>query len=56
MNAEQEEMIDWHNEATAVIEDVKDHVKKIAISDKLITGQFKLQFFSDFLYCLKIFL
>jgi len=37
MSAEQDEMIDWHLEATAVIKDVKEHVKKIEISDKLIT-------------------
>lgn len=33
----EEDIIDWHSEATAVINDVKDHVKKIEISDKLVT-------------------
>lgn len=36
------EVIDWHEEARAVIKDVKDHVKTIAISEKLITGKFSL--------------
>lgn len=34
-----EDFIDWHTEALAVIEDVKSHVKAIAISEKLITGK-----------------
>lgn len=40
----QENTIDWHIEATAVINDVKQHVKSIEISEKLITG--KKVFFS----------
>jgi hypothetical protein len=32
-----EEAIDWTQEANAVINDVKKHVKKIEISDKLIS-------------------
>lgn len=39
MSTEQDEMIDWHNEASAVIKDMKEHVKTIAISEKLITGR-----------------
>lgn len=39
MNAEREKAIDWHTEALAVIKDVKEHVKSIAISEKLITGK-----------------
>lgn len=38
MASVQEDMIDWHTEATAVIKDVKEHVKHIAISENLITG------------------
>lgn len=34
----QENIIDWHTEASAVIADVKQHVKSIEISEKLITG------------------
>lgn len=40
MSTEQEEIIEWHAEAEAVIQDVKSHVKSIAISEKLITGKF----------------
>lgn len=40
MSSEQVEFIDWHTEASAVITDVKDHVKTIEISEKLITGIF----------------
>lgn len=47
MSTEQDEAIDWHDEATAVIKDVKEHVKTIAISEKLITGSM------NFLYCLQ---
>ena len=35
----QENTIDWHIEATAVINDVKQHVESIEISEKLITGK-----------------
>lgn len=38
MASVQEDIIDWHTEATAVIKDVKEHVKHIAISENLITG------------------
>lgn len=31
------EKLDWHAEANAVIKDVKDHVKRIEISEKLVT-------------------
>lgn len=34
-----EDNIDWYTEASAIIEDVKDHVNAIAISEKLITGK-----------------
>lgn len=44
MSAEQEDIIDWTTEANAVIKDVKDHVKTIAVSEKLITGPRKIQF------------
>ncbi|CRK88234.1 CLUMA_CG002015, isoform A [Clunio marinus] len=37
MSVGNEEIIDWQTEATAVINDVKQHVKAIAISEKLIT-------------------
>lgn len=48
MNTGHDDVIDWHNEASAVIMDVKDHVKIIAISEKLITGKLSfLPFFSD---------
>lgn len=40
MSETQENMIDWHTEATAVINDVKQHVETIEISEKLITGKF----------------
>lgn len=49
MSVAQKGTIDWHNEALAVIKDVKGHVKTIAISEKLITG-LEFQFF---LYCLQ---
>lgn len=39
MSTGHDDVIDWHNEACAVIMDVKDHVKTIAISEKLITGK-----------------
>jgi hypothetical protein len=42
MSVGQENIIDWHTEATAVIADVKQHVKTIEISEKLITGIFSL--------------
>ena len=31
-----EEVLDWQAEAMSVIKDVKDHVKKIEISEKLV--------------------
>lgn len=40
MTEEQDSVIDWHTEASAVIADVKEHVKSIEISEKLITGNF----------------
>lgn len=40
MSSEKLDIIDWHTEASAVIEDVKDHVMSIQISEKLITGTF----------------
>lgn len=49
MIAEQEENIDWHTEALGVIKDVKDHVKTILISEKLITGSI------FFIVCEKLF-
>lgn len=49
MNTGHDDVIDWHNEASAVIMDVKDHVKIIAISEKLITG--KSSRFCSFLVC-----
>lgn len=39
MSSGHDDVIDWHDEASAVIMDVKDHVKSIAISEKLITGK-----------------
>ena len=48
MSAEQDETIDWHDEATAVIKDVKEHVKIIAISEKLITGSMNFSLLSAF--------
>lgn len=44
MSFVQNEMIDWQTEAMAVIADVKQHVKIIKISDKLITGEKKSSF------------
>lgn len=38
MSGGQENIIDWQTEASAIIADVKEHVKVIAISEKLITG------------------
>lgn len=46
MSTEQDEAIDWHDEATAVIKDVKEHVKTIAISEKLITGSMNFSLLS----------
>lgn len=40
-----ENIIDWYTEASAIIADVKQHVKTIEISEKLITGKFS--FLSD---------
>lgn len=40
MSTEHEDIIDWHSEALAVINDVKAHVKSISVSEKLITGKF----------------
>lgn len=51
MSAVHEEIMDWHTEATAICKDVKDHVKTIAISEKLITGSI-FSHFPNFLYCL----
>jgi hypothetical protein len=48
MSVEHEEIIDWHTEAMAVIKDIKDHVKTIAISEKLITGEIFLVFIINF--------
>lgn len=34
-----EKVIDWYEEALGIITDVKNHVQRIEISDKLISNQ-----------------
>lgn len=41
MESGAEKIIDWQEEAEGVINDVKHHVKTIAISSKLISIAFK---------------
>lgn len=52
----EETIVDWHAEASAVINDVKTHVKTIEISDKLISNYVSLWICVKILYSIYLIL